>query len=355
MPDTGSRLLTQEDASPVECPAPWWLPGGHAQTIIPARLISTPHVTYRRERWSTPDSDFIDLDWSTHPHDAEAPLVVMFHGLEGCSESHYARALTVTLAGRRWQGVIAHFRGCSGEMNLAPRFYHSGDSNEIDWILRRLHREHCAPTNRPLLVIGISLGGNALLRFLGERRQDADFVTAAAAVSAPLDLAAGGTALSRGFNRLYTRMFLQTLKTKSVQKLKQYPGLFDANAMLNSRDLHAFDNVVTAPLHGYRNADDYWHRASSKLVLHDITTPTLVLNARNDPFLPASALPTVRDVSLAIRLEQPAHGGHVGFFARSAGWRGHLPPAGQRDWLPERALQFFERRLAAVTPAKPTR
>ncbi|WP_428852363.1 YheT family hydrolase [Imbroritus primus] len=330
------------------CAAPWWLPGGHAQTIIPARLMPAPRVHYRRERWDTPDGDFIDLDWSTHACVTDTPLVVLFHGLEGSSASHYARGLTAALAARQWEGVVVHFRGCSGSLNLAPRFYHSGDGDEIDWVLRRLYQTHCAATRRPLYVVGISLGGNALLRFLGERREDAAFVTAAASVSAPLDLTAGGIALSRGFNMLYTRMFLQTLKTKALAKLKQYPGLFDADAMLKSRDLYAFDNIVTAPLHGYRDTDDYWHRASGKLVLDAITVPTLVLNARNDPFLPAAALPRSADVSPAVTLSQPAHGGHVGFFARHAGWRGHLPPLGQSNWLPLRALRFFD---ACATPS----
>lgn len=338
----GSPGLTTSLCSESTCPAPWWLPGGHIQTIIPARFMPVPRVTYRRERWDTPDGDFIDLDWTTHPARSTGPLTVLFHGLEGSSDSHYARGLARALATRGEEGVIVHFRGCSGTLNLAPRFYHSGDSTEIDWVLRRLYQTHCALTRRPLHVVGISLGGNALLRFLGERHQDANFVTAAAAISAPLDLTVGGHALSRGFNMLYTRMFLHTLKTKARAKLAQYPRLFDAEAMLRSRDLYAFDNVVTAPLHGYRDTDDYWHRASGKLVLRDITVPTLVLNARNDPFLPAHALPRANEVSSTVTLAQPAHGGHVGFFARHAGWRGHLPPLGQSNWLPLRALAFFD-------------
>jgi len=323
---------------------PWWLSGGHAQTIIPARFTRRPRAAFRRERWSAPDGDFIDLDWTTHAVTPGTPLLVMFHGLEGNSGSHYAQAMMHALAARGWQGVVPHFRGCSGELNLAPRFYHSGDAQEIRWILERLHREYCAH-GRGLLAVGISLGGNALLRYLGEEGGGARFVDAAASVSAPLDLAGGGAALSQGFNMLYTRMFLQTLKRKSLDKLRQYPGLFDRAAMLASRDLYAFDNIVTAPLHGFRDTDDYWARASSKPVLGAIAVPTLVLNARNDPFLPARYLPGPADVGAQVRLEQPAHGGHVGFMTPREDLLRALPVlpyAGHIEWLPARILQFFD-------------
>ena len=307
-------------------PPPLWLPGGHLQTIFPAKCIAKPAVTFRRERWDTHDGDFVDVDFVDG--DAGAPLVVLFHGLEGSSDSHYSRALMATLAARGWSGAIPHFRGCSGELNLAPRFYHSGDAGEIDWILRRMRSR----TSGKLYATGASLGGNALLRWLGESQHQADFVDAAVAVSAPLDLAGGGASLSSGLNMVYTRMFLQTLKPKCLAKLNQFPGLFDREALLGARDLYQFDNVVTAPLHGYRDTDDYWDRASARHVLDDITVPTLVLNARNDPFLPDRHLPT--SASPMVTLEYPAHGGHVGFAA------GPLP--GRLDWLPQRMLAFLE-------------
>lgn len=347
---------------------PWWVRDGHTQTIIPARFTRRPpRVRFRRERWQTPDGDFIDLDWTTHATRPDAPLLVMFHGLEGNSDSHYAQTLMHALAERGWQGVIPHFRGCSGELNLAPRFYHSGDSAEIRWVLARL-RTLCRAGSvtskrgsataaltegvaghprdaRPLYAVGISLGGNALLRYLGEEGSAASFLAGAASVSAPLDLAAGGAALSQGFNMVYTRMFLATLKRKSLAKLGQFPDLFDRSAMLASRDLYAFDNIVTAPLHGFRDTDDYWHRAASKQVLRDIAVPTLVLNARNDPFLPARYLPGNADVGAAVHLEQPQYGGHVGFFMPHPGWLGQLPLlplAGHIDWMPTRILGFFD-------------
>ncbi|MFZ6653655.1 YheT family hydrolase [Undibacterium sp. TJN19] len=311
--------------------SPRWLPGGHLQTIYPALCISKPVSALRRERWDTPDADFIDVDFV----DGEAgkPFVVLFHGLEGSSHSHYARAMTAALRERGWSGAIPHFRGCSGELNKAPRFYHSGDAQEIGWIVNRLQQHYLAQNPQgKFYAAGVSLGGNALLRWLGESQHQAEIVTAACAVSAPLDLAQGGASLSSGFNMVYTRMFLKTLKPKCLKKLEQFPGLFDRDAMLNARDLYEFDNIVTAPLHGYRDTDDYWYRASAKLILNDITLPTLVLNARNDPFLPGIHLP--RQAANCVTLEYPEHGGHVGFAA------GNMP--GNLDWLPKKILHFFE-------------
>ena len=307
-------------------PAPLWLPGGHLQTIYPATCIAKPAVRFRRERWDAPDGDFVDVDFvDGRPGQ---PFVVLFHGLEGSSDSHYARALMADVAARGWSGAVPHFRGCSGEPNRAPRFYHSGDAEEIDWLIRRLR----ARSQGKFYAAGVSLGGNALLRWLGESQHRADFVDAACSVSAPLDLAQGGASLSSGFNMIYTRMFLQTLKPKCVAKLRQFPGLFELDKLRAARDLYEFDNVVTAPLHGYRNTEDYWDRASAKHVLNDITVPTLVLNARNDPFLPGRHLP--QRAAASVVLDYPAHGGHVGFAA------GGLP--GKLDWLPRRLIHFME-------------
>jgi hypothetical protein len=310
--------------------APAWLPGGHLQTIYPAIGIAKPKVVYRRERWDAPDGDFIDIDFvDGRP---EQPFIVLFHGLEGSSDSHYARALMARVAALGWSGAVPHFRGCSGEPNHAPRFYHSGDAAEVDWIIRRLAAERSNVPDARFYAAGVSLGGNALLRWLGESQHQAEIVDAACAISASLDLAGGGAALSRGLNLLYTRMFLQTLKPKCLHKLKQFPDLFNREHMLRARNLYEFDNVVTAPLHGYRDTDDYWHRASAKHVLSDITVPTLVLNAQNDPFLPACHLP--RSASARVTLDYPEEGGHVGFAV------GRLP--GQIGWLPQRMLNFLE-------------
>ncbi|MEZ5702344.1 MAG: alpha/beta fold hydrolase [Burkholderiaceae bacterium] len=295
--------------------APWWLPGGNAQTIW-AALVASRHSgeepVWRRVRWTTPDGEFVDVDHAAHEVRTGAPLLVLFHGLEGSSSSQYAVAFADMARRHGVAMAVPHFRGCSGELNRAPRAYHSGDFEEIDWMLKRFAAEH---PQRPLLAVGVSLGGNALLRWAGEMGESAArTATAVAAVCSPLDLAAGGQAIGQGFNRLvYTRMFLHTMVPKALQKLQQHPGLFDRDALLSARDLYAFDNVFTAPLHGFRDTRDYWARASAKPVLRDIRLPALALNALNDPFVPAASLPESKDAGPRVTLWQPRQGGHVGF------------------------------------------
>jgi predicted alpha/beta-fold hydrolase len=300
--------------------APWWLPGGNLQTIWAAKVsrrhlpLHAPH--FRRERWTTPDGDFVDVDHleagpGAPPATVPAEHLVLFHGLEGNSGSAYAQAFASVARHRGWGYSVPHFRGCSGELNLAPRAYHSGDFEEVGWILQRLR----LAAGRPLLVVGISLGGNALLRWAQEAGASAAAtVRAIAAVSSPVDLAAAGHAIDRGFNRaVYSRMFLSTMKPKALAKWQQHPGLFDRDKLAAARTLYEFDNVFTAPLHGYRDTPDYWARASAKPHLARVQVPALVLNARNDPFVPAAHLPRHGLVGRHVTLWQPAHGGHVGF------------------------------------------
>ena len=326
--------------------APWWLPGGNAQTIWPAlagRRFDGPPPRFARERWATPDGDFVDVDRLLQPADAAAataavrPLLALFHGLEGSSTSHYAQAFAAAARARGWDFALPHFRGCSGELNLAPRAYHSGDHEEVGWMLARLRAAH----GRPVLAVGVSLGGNALLRWAEEAgTQAAHTAAAVCAISSPIDLMAGGLAITRGFNRhVYNRMFLRTMKPKALAKLAQHPGLFDRERLLAARDLYEFDDVFTAPLHGFRGTDDYWTRGSAKPGLARIRVPALVLNARNDPFVPAACLPGVDEVGPCVTLWQPAHGGHVGFP------RGPFP--GHVTGLPDAVLAW----LAHVAPA----
>jgi len=230
--------------------SPWWLPGGHLQTIVPS-LFQPPRVPLRRERWDTPDGDFIDVDFCGDPG-AETQLV-LFHGLEGGSDSHYARSIAAQAIRQGWRLALPHFRGCSGEPNRTRRAYHSGDTEEIDWMLKRLG----GGRSGPLYAMGVSLGGNVLLKWLGERGDEARaLVRRAAAVSAPLDFAAAGDALDRGMNRvLYVRHFLSTMKPKALAKLELFPDLFDKEKVNAVRTFREFDNLVTAPLHGFRDTD----------------------------------------------------------------------------------------------------
>jgi predicted alpha/beta-fold hydrolase len=315
------------------------LPGGHLQTIWSALWSRRYEVTppnWRRERWSTPDQDFVDVDFCERSTlTLPRPLLVLFHGLEGSSGSHYAQAFADWAIANGCDIAVPHFRGCSGTLNLAPRAYHSGDHEEVHHLLTRF-KQRADAENRPgLLAAGVSLGGNALMRWAGEQGQSAQkIVSAVASICSPLDLSASGKAIGEGFNRqVYTRMFLRTMKPKAMAKLKQHPGLFDASKLMAAQDLYAFDDVFTAPLHGFKNTKDYWQRASALPLMRDIAVPALALNAQNDPFIPASSLPTADKVSGHVTLWQPPEGGHVGFPKGAV--PGHLKamPQAVGQWL----------------------
>jgi predicted alpha/beta-fold hydrolase len=314
--------------------APAWLPGGHAQTIVAAIGSPQTAVEYRREVWDSPDADCIDVDFAQpEPQDPGAPVLVLFHGLEGSSRSHYARSLMRAAARRGWRALVAHFRGCGGQPNRRPRAYHSGDSDEADWILRAASQRWPAA---PLHAVGISLGGNVLAKWLGERGEDAHRVRAAAVVSVPFDLAAAGASLGRGFNRaVYGRQFLRSMRRKALAFDQRFPGLIDIDRVVASRDLREFDDAFTAPLHGFRGVMHYWQTASAKPWLGSVAVPLLALNARNDPLVPACSLPTAAIVSRHVLLEQPQQGGHAGFV------RGPWP--GDLGFVAQRLLEFFER------------
>lgn len=340
-----------EDKYAPAFPSPWWLPGGDAQTIWAATQARSKvdSVLFRRERWETPDKDFIDVDHLVHNRtkSLDAPLLVMFHGLEGSSASHYVQAMATVALNRGWDMAVPHFRGCSGEINRAPRAYHSGDYEEIGWILQRMK---AGVGNRGIGAVGISLGGNALMRWAEEAGTSAhSVVEAVAAVSSPLDLAASGRSIDRGFNRwVYARMFLKTMVRKAREKWLQYPGLFDWERVRKARTLFAFDDAFTAPLHGFKGTDDYWRRASARPALHQIRIPALLLNARNDPFVPAESLPGVRDVGSSVQIWQPENGGHVGFCKSDARnrWPGHVwaMPEAVVDWMAQNGLESINGR-----------
>jgi predicted alpha/beta-fold hydrolase len=330
--------------------APGWLPGGHLQTIWPAlfsRRVQGAPVAFTRERRTTPDGDFVDIDWLTGSDAlaaAGAPLLVLFHGLEGSSRSHYAQAFAGFARQQGLAYAVPHFRGCSGEINLAPRAYHSGDHEEVSWMLAGIAARHRAQGGGDVVAVGVSLGGNALLRWAEEAGDSAaQTVRAVAAVCSPLDLAAGGAHIGQGLNRqIYTRMFLRTMKPKALAKLAQHPGLFDRARLLAARDLYEFDDVFTGPLHGFAGVDDYWRRASAKPYLASIRIPALALNALNDPFVPAASLPRPGEVGPHVTLWQPAHGGHVGF--AGGGWPGHVAD------MPQSVGRWLLQHVSAVTP-----
>ncbi|HZE98136.1 MAG TPA: alpha/beta fold hydrolase [Planctomycetota bacterium] len=318
--------------------SPWWLPGRHVQTIYPYLVLRPEPPDYRRERVESADGDFLDFDWMEPAGAARnAPLLVLFHGLEGSSRSHYSIAILRAAAARGWRGVVPHWRGCGGEPNRLARAYHSGDHAELGAMLEAV-RVRTGPAQ--LVAAGVSLGGNVLLNWLGrEPDRSRAWLRAAASVSAPIDLVASGRALDRGLNRIYARNFLKTLVPRALEKLKQFPGLYDADRVRRVDTIHDFDDLVTAPLHGFSGVLDYWTRAASKPWLKHIALPTLVLNARNDPFIPGESLPAAADASGDVVLDQPARGGHMGFV--SGGFPGGL------DWLCGRLLDFLGARLTS--------
>lgn len=321
--------------------APAWLPGGHTQTIWPALYAQRnrgPLKPLIRERWTSPDGDFLDIDQQRASR-PDRPLLVLFHGLEGSSGSHYSQAFADWAAEQDISLALPHFRGCSGELNNAPRVYHSGDHAEIDWLLQRFRSEHQEQGGQTLVAAGVSLGGNALMRWAAEHGHRAcKQADAIASICSPLDLMQSGLAMGRGLNRhIYTPMFLRSMKPKAMAKWAQYPGLFDKDDLMAAKDLFNFDDVFTAPLHGFKNTEDYWLRASAKPGMREIRLPALALNALNDPFVPASSLPSQKDVSSSVYLWQPEHGGHVGF--AQGPWPSHLRamPEAVGVWLLEAA------------------
>ncbi len=318
----------------------WWLPGPHARTIWGRFFRRTPPLETRVERWETDDGDFIDLVRLDAP--PGRPHLVILHGLEGTARSHYARGLFLEAARRGWAADLLLFRGCSGEPNRAPRFYHSGDTGDLDAVARRLF---AIDARSPFLFVGVSLGGNVLLKWLGECAESVDRrVIGAAAVSVPFDLARASRHIDRGFSRVYQRHFLQSLRRKALAKLVRYPELASRERVQSARTLYEFDDVVTAPVHGFANADDYYTRSSSIRFLSSIRVATLLLSAADDPFLPSEVLEQVRSVASGnpyIEVEFLAKGGHVGFVSGQNPFR----PFYYAEW---RVTEFLERATSMV-------
>lgn len=296
----------------------------------------------RHERWETPDGDFVDLRRLDGP--AGAPRLVIFHGLEGTHRSHYVQGCFAEARRRGWRADLMHFRGCGPELNRLRRFYHSGETADADWFVRRLVAED---PGAPLLLAGFSLGGNVLLKWLGERGPDVPpEVRGAVAVSVPYDLARGARHLARGFSRLYEKSFLRSLLRKASAKLLVYPDLVPTDRLARTRSIIEFDDLLTAPLHGFASAEDYYARSSALRFVRGIRTPTLLLSAVDDPFLPAAVLDEVRaevDGNPAVTVEFVPRGGHVGF----VGGRNPLRPFYYGEW---RTADFLAARLSAPFP-----
>jgi uncharacterized protein len=314
----------------------WWVPGAHLQTLWGKLARRPAEVPTRVERWATPDGDELELRRLDAPtaSGATTPRLLLLHGLEGTIRSHYLRGMLAEARHRGWAADVLIFRGCNGVVPRARRMYHSGETTDLDFVVRRLV---AAEPDRPLLLAGFSLGGNVLLKWLGEQGASAPpQVRGAAAVSVPFDLERGSRQIERGFARVYTRHFLRSLRLKALAKLAQDPGVFDARRLAGARTLFDFDDAVTAPLHGFEDAHDYYSRSSSLGFLSRIRRPTFLLSAHDDPFLPRQVLD---DVALMVgnsdflTAEFSKHGGHVGFVGGRVPWR---------------PVYYAERRVASV-------
>lgn len=321
----------------------WWVPGRHWHTLWSRVFRRLPHVTAERLRWTAPDGETLEIH--RVQASAGAPRILLLHGLEGSWRSHYAAGMLDLARARGWGADLLAFRGCGDEENTGRRFYHSGETTDLEFVLRRIIDEH---PDAPICVVGYSLGGNVLLKYLGERGDAVPAtVVAAAAVSVPYDLERGARFLSVGFSRLYDRHFLASLRRKAIDKLDRYPDLFDRKALERARTLFDFDDAVTAPVHGFADAVDYYTRSSSRHFLGGIRVPTLLLSSYDDPFLPSHILHEVRAAAAAnpwLETEFTEHGGHVGFVDGVIPWR----PRYYAEW---RVADYFARAFARARPS----
>ncbi|MEL7311496.1 MAG: hydrolase [Pseudomonadota bacterium] len=316
-----------------------WLSNRHIQTLLPSlKLVRAPTIRWRREVFELPDTDTVALDWNDLPS-AETPtaLLVVLHGLEGSSESTYARGLAAAAARRGWLSVVLHARDCGGHPNRLSRRYHAGETADPGSVFNALVDRY---PHLPLMACGYSLGGNTLLKYLGETGAD-NPVKAAVAVSVPFDLQGASDSISSGFSKLYQWHLMRNMKKSLVRKFTPNTELFDWQRAIRATRFEEFDDAVTAPLHGFANKDDYYGRSSSKQFLKSIATPTTIIHAIDDPFIAESLLPATSDISANVTLEFPENGGHVGFV--EGGIPGRL-----RFWLPERICEHFERMTQSV-------
>ena len=318
-------MITQSAYRPA-----WWLPGPHLMTMVPALLRRLPPLETRRERFTLPDGDFVDLEWGPEPETADAPLLLLLHGLEGSIDSRYIRGMLLMAARRGWRGVLMHFRGCSGAPNLRARAYHSGETGDLGVVATSLAARFPHVSR---FAVGFSLGANVLLKYLGERGAESTF-SRAVAVSVPMMLAPCADRLRRGASRIYDRWLLHSLKASVARKAACMALPLDLDAVRRARSLRAFDDAVTAPLHGFEGADDYYARSSSRPFLGRIEIPTLILQARDDPFMTDAVLPRPEELSPSVTLELSARGGHVGF----VGGRNPFAPVW---WVEARAGAFL--------------
>ncbi|HDY90956.1 MAG TPA: hydrolase [Pseudoalteromonas sp.] len=290
----------------------WWMTNRHVQTIMPRFFRPFHHTRYELEQLDTPDGDFIELAWSL-PHNETAPLAVVLHGLEGNINSFYAKGMMKALKKQGYAVVLMHFRNCSTEVNRLPRAYHSGDTADLAFFINHLKQQY---PDRAMVAVGFSLGGNVLAKYLGEENTNCP-LNAAAVVSAPYDLSSSSDVIRKSLGKIYQKYLLDRMKKSMQRKLPQIKQQIPitTDQLMNIDDLLEFDNQLTAPLHGFENAHDYYRKASAMPYLKDIAIPTLIIHAKDDPMLSIKAVPSRQDVSEHVTLRISDKGGHVGFIS----------------------------------------
>jgi predicted alpha/beta-fold hydrolase len=322
-------ISTNQNETSSEFKPAWWLRNPHLQTLWPAILRKNiKHLLLERERLELPDGDFIDLDWIGK--NQKGPLVLMLHGLEGSIDSHYAKGMLLTLSQCGWRGVFMHFRGCSGEPNRLCRNYHSGETSDVELVTQFLIKRE---PNTALAAIGYSLGGNVLLKWLGETKEK-NPLKAAIAVSVPFELHKAATRIQQGFSRFYQWYFLRCLRDRLSIKFGLIPPSIDASLLASVHTMRDFDDKLTAPIHGFSGVDEYYSTASSRQYLKHICTPTLILHAKDDPFMSEDVIPKLDELSSSVHLEVTARGGHVGFVSGKYPWKAEY-------WLEQRIPSFL--------------
>lgn len=316
----------------------WFVPGRHLRTLWGKFVRRRPRIPVAIEQWPTPDDDVVSVHRLNGP--AGGPMLVLLHGLEGSPNSHYARGMLARARALGWSATALVFRTCGGEMNRTRRFYHSGETTDLDFVIRRLTSED---PDTPIVLAGFSLGGNVMLKWLGERGTAVPpTVRAAAAVSVPYDLARGSRYINQGFARVYERHFLRSLVRKTREKRTRFPDIVPDVDLTALRTMWDFDDAVTAPVHGFRDATDYYDRSSSLRWLDRVRVPTLLVSAADDPFLPREVLDEVRTAAQsnpALHCEFLEHGGHVGFIAGNLPWR-------PLYWAESRVVDFLSAHLS---------
>ncbi len=311
---------------------PWWLPTAQLQTIYPYLFLGGKPVNYSRERIDTNDGDFIDFDWLDGPDDS--PTVIIFHGLEGSSQSHYVTAMMRYLKTIEWRAVAPNFRGCSGSPNLLARAYHSGDFEDINFIIQKI----CQRRNGLVFAVGVSLGGNALLKWLSLNDTfKTKLIAASAGISVPFNLTITGDLLNKGTNKVYSWHFLKTLKRKCISKTELLASKLNMQKICTAKSLREFDDSYTAPIHGFIDTQDYWEKASTVNDLNKINDPLLIIHSENDPFLNKRYLPKKNNLPKNISCYYTKSGGHVGFTI------GKFP--GSLNWLPKTIISYFRKFL----------